>query len=139
MALTEEATKRILNKLQGYILVDDNEDTDLEDMNYDNAITNDEIELFYSQALSECLTYCYLVNFPTETIIDEETGEEVVQMDSLFKEALYMWSAGLIWRKYDIRANDQIDDSNTFGYGDSLIVNAKNALKPFMYSKFACW
>ena len=138
MSLSTETTNTILNRLQGYILTTDLNDPELTDMDYDNAITQNEIDLFYNQALNESLNYCYLQNFPTETITNEEEEEEVV-MDTTFKEAVTLWCSGLIWRKYDIRANDNIDESVSYGDGDSLINSAKEMLQPFMYTKFACW
>lgn len=138
MSLSDKAVDNILNRLQGYVLVEDSEDSSLEDLNYDNAVTRKEIDLFYGQALSESLNYCYLVNFPIEKVIDEH-GEESVDMNPIFQEAVFMWCSGLIWRKYDIRANDQIEESNALGYGDSLIINAKQLLKPFRHMEFAVW
>lgn len=138
MVLSDKAIENILNRLQGYVFVEDSDDSSLEDMDYDNAVTRDEIELFYGQALAESLNYCYLVNFPIETVLDENQNE-TVEMNAIFQEAVYMWCSGLIWRKYDIRANDQVDESNTVGYGDSLIINAKQLLKPFKHMEFAVW
>ena len=58
-----------------------------------------------------------------------------------FLEAVFLWAAGLIWRKYDVRANNtQIeDDGYVVSYGDQLIIDAKKQLQPHKYKDFGCW
>ncbi|AMK16319.1 hypothetical protein [Methanobrevibacter olleyae] len=137
MSLTEQEQKNIINRLQGYIIVTNHDDPLLEDMDYDNAITIEELELFYHQALLESLGYCYLIDYPTEEIY--ENGETITRMNQQFQEAVSLWCSGLIWRKYDIRINDNIDESVTIGYGDSLIISAKQLLNPFKNIQFSTW
>ena len=148
MSISENVQKSILNKLQGYIIINPNDnenneggndnDTVLTELEYDNSITLDELENFYMQSLSQCCNYCYLINFPTEVILVD--GVETVVMDRQFEVAVVLWCAGLIWRKYDIRANDQIEETgNVISYGDQLIIDAKVQLKPFIYQLVKFW
>lgn len=139
MSDMEESTlNSILNKLQGYITEEQREDDNITEMEYDNVISKEEVEKFYGQALFQSLSYCYLVNFPTEVIFIE--GEEVVVMNRQFKEGVILWCAGLIWRKYDIRANDQVEEEGySVSYGDQLIIDAKKQLQPFIYRTVAFW
>lgn len=141
MTISEEIKKSILNKLQGYITTDerDNPGNELTEIEYDNVLTDEELELFYMQSLSQCCNYCYLVNFPVETI--QENGEDVVVMNRQFETAVILWCAGLIWRKYDIRANDQIEETGSYvvSYGDQLIIDAKKQLQPFIYQLVSFW
>lgn len=123
--------------LQGYITTTQRDDSENEitEMEYDNVITEEELELFYNQSLSQCCNYCYLVNFPTEVVDDE------VVMNRQFETAVILWCAGLIWRKYDIRANDQIEETGSYvvSYGDQLIIDAKKQLQPFIYRLVKFW
>ena len=136
MAISEKIQKAILNMLQGYITTNqrDNEEN-ITEMEYDNVITEDEIEAFYSQSLSQCCSYCHLINFPIETVDNE------VVMNRQFEQAVILWTAGLIWRKYDIRATDNIEETGSYviSYGDQLIIDAKKQLQPFMYKAVAFW
>ena len=140
MTVSEEIKKNILNLLQGYITSTDKDNDDsLTEMDYNNIITDEELELFYSQAVSQSLSHCYLVNFPTEVILVD--GVETVVMNRQYQYGVLLWCAGLIWRKYDIRANDQIEETGSFviSYGDQLIIDAKKQLEPFVYKSVGFW
>lgn len=136
LAIEERVQKSILNKLQGYITTDmrDSEEN-ITEMEYDNVITPEEIEMFYAQSRSQCCSYCYLVNFPVETI------DGNVVMNRQFEEAVILWAAGLIWRKYDIRANDNVEEVGSYviSYGDQLIIDAKKQLEPFQFKSVSFW
>ena len=62
-------------------------------------------------------------------------------MDNQFQEAVINWCAGLVWRKYDIRANDQVEETGSYvvSYGDQLIIDAKNILQPFVHKSVGFW
>lgn len=140
MAISEDLKTSILNLLNGYITDTDKDDDDtLTEMDYNNIITDEELELFYAQALNQSLSYCYLVNFPTEAVIVD--GDKTVVMNRQFEQGVLLWCAGLIWRKYDIRANDQIEETGSFvvSYGDQLIIDAKKQLEPFVFKSVAFW
>ena len=137
LAIEERVQKSILNKLQGYITTSQRDSAEnITEMEYDNAISEEEIEDFYYQSLSQCLSYCYLVNFPTETI-----ENNVVIMNRQFENAVILFAAGLIWRKYDIRANDNVEEVGSYviSYGDQLIIDAKKQLEPFIFKSVAFW
>lgn len=136
MAVSERIQKAILNNLQGYITTAQRDAAEnITEMEYDNVITEEELELFYNQSLSQCCNYCYLVNFPVETINNE------VEMNRQFEQAVILWAAGLIWRKYDIRANDNVEEVGSYviSYGDQLIIDAKKQLEPFIYKAVSFW
>lgn len=132
--IDERIKKSILNKLQGYEMVEDIEEEEYVELKYDNVITDDELEDFYYQALNQCCNYCYFLTYPTEEI----DGQKV--MNKRFETGLILWTAGLIWRKYNIRMNDNIEDSGTVvAYGDQLIIDAKEILNPFIYTIVHIW
>ena len=139
MTVDVNVKKEVLNLLQGYITSSDKEnDNTITEMDYDNIITDEELELFYAQALNSALNYCYLIAYPTQSII--ENGETVVIMDTLFRHGVILYMAGMIWRKYDIRANDQIEEGGfSISYGDQLIIDAKKQLEPFIFNKATFW
>lgn len=134
--LSEQITKRILNKLQGWVTVSNRDENELNEMEYDNTVTEEELELFYAQALNSACSYCYLETFPVFT---NTNGD--VEMDNQFQEAVINWCAGLVWRKYDIRANDQVEETGSYvvSYGDQLIIDAKNILQPFVHKSVGFW
>lgn len=99
-----------------------NQDNEISDLDYNKKITKEEILSFYNDATNYALSYTQLKKFPENPIIDT---------------ALYFWAAGLIWRKYDVRVNNNIDESYPIGYGDSLIIQAKEMLKPFKNYKLS--
>ena len=136
LAISERLQKSILNLLQGYITTEQRDsEEEITEMEYDNVISVEELELFYNQSLSQCYNYCYLVNFPIETIDNE------VVMNRQFEQPVILWTAGIIWRKYDIRANDNIEETGNYviSYGDQLIIDAKKQLQPFIYQTVAFW
>lgn len=134
MTVNENIKKSILNKLQGYIMEDDLVDDEYAELEYNNVITESELEDFYNQGLNQCCNYCYFLTYPTETI----NGIEV--MNKRFETGLVLWIAGLIWRKYNIRINDNLEESgNSVSYGDQLIIDAKEQLKPFIYTIVHFW
>ena len=121
----EKIIKTILYKLDGWILESDAED--LTDMDFNKTITSEEVLHFYNTAYNYALSYTRLSQFPTVTYIIDD--EEVTDISDQVFTALCLWSAGLIYRKYNIRSNDNIDETMTIGYGDSLIIQAKEMLK----------
>ena len=117
----ETIIKEVLFKLDNWMVTDvDNDDnlidSEYNDMDFNKKVSSDEILHFYKVAQDYALSYTQLPNFTNIPISDT---------------ALILWTAGLLWRKYDIRPNDQIDESISIGYGDSLIIQAKEMLKPY--------
>ena len=100
----------ILNQLQGWVLTE--EASTLSDMDYDNKVSNSEVLSFYDVAKEYAHAY-------TLTSEDEELNHT----------ALVLWSAGLLWNKYNVRTNNQLDETNILGYGDKLIIQAKEMFK----------
>ena len=128
--------EQILYKLDRWILEDDIETDELTDMDFNKSITSEEVLHFYNVAYNYALSYTQLDAFPTVTKLVD--GVEVTEISSQIFTALTLWSAGLIYRKYNIRSNDNIDESVTIGYGDSLIIQAKEMLKTIKgYSFYA--
>ena len=120
----ETVIKEVLLKLDNWVVENIDSDGDLiesssleyDDMDFNKKVTDEEILHFYDVATNYALSYTQLTDFETVPISDT---------------ALILWTAGLLWRKYDVRPNDQIDETYSIGYGDSLIIQAKEMLKPF--------
>lgn len=125
----ETIIKEVLFKLDNWVLEDVDNNTqidesislDFDELEHNKKITSEEILHFYNVANDYALSYTQQKDLTLIPIIDT---------------AIILWTAGLIWRKYDIRPNDQIDESFTIGYGDSLIIQAKEMLKPYKNYNF---
>lgn len=101
------------------------EEETLTDADFNKKISKTEILDFYNTAESHAKAY--LGFSPSATI------------STLLSNFICMWSAGLIYKKYDIRPNDQIDESYPVGYGDQLIITAKTGLKPYKKYQISIW
>ena len=125
----ETIIKEVLFKLDNWIVDNIDKDGDLyetnslecDDMDFNKKVTDEEILHFYQVAINYAKSYTQLSDFSNVPISDT---------------ALILWTAGLLWRKYDVRPNDQIDESYSIGYGDSLIIQAKEMLKPYKKYNF---
>lgn len=136
----DKILKSILNKLQGYITLSEQESDELTDLDYDNVISIDEVKSFWYSALLQSLNYCYELDYPKEEIIDEDDDEIYYVMERSFEEGVILWTSGLIWRKYNIRQTDNIEESGySISYGDQLIIDAKKQLDPYRRTIFAIW
>ena len=125
----ETIIKEVLFKLDNWVVENVDEDDDLyennslecDDMDFNKKVTDEEILHFHQVAINYAKSYTQLSDFSNVPISDT---------------ALILWTAGLLWRKYDVRPNDQIDESYSIGYGDSLIIQAKEMLKPYKKYNF---
>ena len=125
----ETILKEVLFKLDNWVVKNMDEDDDLyetnslecDDMDFNKKVTDEEILHFHQVAINYAKSYTQLTDFSNVPISDT---------------ALILWTAGLLWRKYDVRPNDQIDESYSIGYGDSLIIQAKEMLKPYKKYNF---
>lgn len=125
----ETIIKEVLFKLDNWIVDNIDKDGDLyetnslecDDMDFNKKVTDEEILHFHQVAINYAKSYTQLSDFSNVPISDT---------------ALILWTAGLLWRKYDVRPNDQIDESYSIGYGDSLIIQAKEMLKPYKKYNF---
>ena len=125
----ETIIKEVLLKLDNWVVtnIDNDEDLneinslELDEMDYNKEVSSEEILHFYSVAENYALSYTQLTDFSDVPISDT---------------AIIFWTAGLLWKKYDIRPNDQIDETYPIGYGDSLIIQAKEMLKPYKKYNF---
>lgn len=113
--------KWIISDVDNNTTLDEIQSTEYNDLDYNKKVSSEEILDFYKVAQDYALSYTQLPDFNNVPIIDT---------------ALILWTAGLLWRKYDVRPNDQIDESYTIGYGDSLIIQAKEMLKPYKKYNF---
>ena len=120
----ETIIKEVLFKLDNWVVENIDKDGDLnqshsleyDEMDYNKKVSSEEILHFYDVATNYAQSYTQLTDFNNVPISDT---------------ALILWTAGLLWRKYDVRPNDQIDETYPIGYGDSLIIQAKEMLKPY--------
>ena len=125
----ETIIKEVLLKLDNWVVtnIDNDEDLnesnslELDEMDYNKEVSSEEILHFYDVAENYALSYTQLTDFSDVPISDT---------------AIIFWAAGLLWKKYDIRPNDQIDETYPIGYGDSLIIQAKEMLKPYKKYNF---
>ena len=125
----ETIIKEVLLKLDNWVVTNiDNDENlnesnslELDEMDYNKEVSSEEILHFYSVAENYALSYTQLTDFSDVPISDT---------------AIIFWTAGLLWKKYDIRPNDQIDETYPIGYGDSLIIQAKEMLKPYKKYNF---
>ena len=115
----EKIIQKVLQYLDDYIL-DDDQDT----LDYNKKVNRNEILRLYSTVTSEVISYL-------------DTDEH--QDTPLIFDFTCMWTAGELWRKYNVRVNDQLDESYPVGYGDQLIISAKAALKPFKKYRFTAF
>lgn len=136
----EDITKNILNYLEGWKLKTEDtqnktevtsflSESETDNLNVSKEITVEELETFWVKTLNYVESYLQveLDSFDSEII------KNVIQT------AMESWCAGLIYRKYNIRVIDQVDETQTTGYGDELIIQAKSILKPYQYKKLVIW
>lgn len=125
-----EIIDSVLLHLQGYVVESDEPISDLE---YDKKVSSDEVLSFYRITTSYVKSYINQSELPTVTEIVED--EEIEVTDPIVLDALSMWTAGRLWQKYNVRTNNQEDETNILGYGDKLVIQAKEILKPYKYYK----
>ena len=120
----------VLVHLQGYIV--ESEET-ISDLDYDKKVSSEEVLSFYRISTNYALSYMNRRTIPTITIVEEETEIEVP--DPVALDGIAMWTAGKLWQKYNVRVKNNEDETNVLGYGDKLVIQAKELLKPFKYYK----
>ena len=125
-----EIINLVLIHLQGYVVESDEPISDLE---YDKKVSSDEVLTFYRITTSYVKSYINQSELPTITKIVED--EEIEVTDPIVLDALSMWTAGRLWQKYNVRTNNQEDETNILGFGDKLVIQAKEILKPYKYYK----
>ena len=125
-----EIIDSVLVHLQGYVVESDEPISDLE---YDKKVSSDEVLTFYRITTSYVKSYINQSELPTITKIVED--EEIEVTDPIVLDALSMWTAGRLWQKYNVRTNNQEDETNILGFGDKLVIQAKEILKPYKYYK----
>jgi hypothetical protein len=124
---SEEMCLNILDYLQGWSTsknsVDINGDT--LQLNDNNVVGYDEVKRYWTRVL--VLVQNYLCRDSVPDI------PEIVY-------AVCKWTAGLLYKKYNVRANDNMEDDQVqVGYGDFLIHSAKDELSPYRFSKLSMW
>lgn len=125
-----EIIDSVLVHLQGYVVESDEPISDLE---YDKKVSSDEVLTFYRITTSYVKSYINQSELPTVTEIVED--EEIEVTDPIVLDALSMWTAGRLWQKYNVRVNNNEDETNLLGFGDKLVIQAKEILKPYKYYK----
>ncbi len=129
--LNDDYINRILAYLQGwYILYDPEEKIQKEYatsfLEYEelhssleevNQITLEELQLFFDKGKEHVKAWLWFDYIPSVPVVHE---------------ALLKWTAGLIWKKYNVKEVELTDRTNNYGYGDQLISSAKTMLKPYI-------
>lgn len=123
---SEIEPEKILIYLDGFIICDDSSSDDYPaDPAYNKIITSKELEMFYDIAEINTVSFLGL--------------DDKQELKSIFSPFIYMWAAGLIYKKYDTRPNDLVDETYPVGYGDQLIISAKAGLKPYKTYSMMAW
>ena len=131
--LTDDYINRILAYLQGWVICDeaplfDSEyaqsylhHNDIDDsLNEVNHITKAELEIFYQKGKEATKSWIWFDYIPLIPPVHE---------------GMLMWTAGLIWKKYNVKENELMDQTNAYGYGDQLIAQAKKLLQPYIRTR----
>jgi len=127
VVFNETICLNILDYLQGWstesdVIVVDGESLQV---NHNNVISVDEVERYFNR------TVVYAENFMCRSSVPNVP--EIVY-------GVVKWCAGLLYKKYNVRANDNMEDDNMqVGYGDFLIHDAKEDLTPYMVNKLTLW
>lgn len=135
--LTDDYVNRILTYLQGWVVLSDEkiekefipheyatsflEVDDVEDdVRQTNTIRREELELYFEKAQTQVTSYIWWDYVPPIIPVHE---------------ALLQWTAGLIWKKYNVKSTELSDGSSSYGYGDQLIQMAKRTLKNYIRTR----
>lgn len=132
--LNENYIHRILAYLQGWELKKPHQDEIPEEyatsfLEHDEikdaletiqTITKHEIALFFDMAKNDVKSYIWYDYIPNKPQVHE---------------ALCKWTAGLIWKKYNVKEVEFMDSTNQLGYGDQLIQQAKYTLNPHIRTR----
>lgn len=131
--LTYDYKRRLLEYLQGWIVVPDTpcerieyaksfiDHEEIEDsLNVVNKITESELEIYFQKGQMEVQSYLWRNDIPPVPPVHE---------------ALLQWTAGLIWKKYNIKPVELRDGTTSLGYGDRLIAIAKRTLKNYIRTR----
>lgn len=115
-----------LSKLDNWVLDTQIEEDELTDMDYNKSVTSDEIIDTYNDVTNYAISYLQREDFENIPVIDT---------------ALIFWTAGTLWQKYNQNINNQLDETNPnpFGYGDKLVIQAKEILKPYKSYSFQAY
>lgn len=133
--LTDDYIERILTYLQGWFILEHPEDEIQEEyttsflekqelpnsLDEVNHITRDELELYFQKGKEHVKAWLWFDYIPSVPMVHE---------------ALLKWTAGLIWKKYNVKEVELTDRTNNYGYGDQLISSAKNILKPYIRIRY---
>ena len=94
-------TDKILIHLDGFVIVEDGDESP-EDISYNKIVTSDELEEFYEIAEVNARSYLGV--------------DDSIELNDAIITFVYMWAAGLIYKKYVIRENDLIDEDQTINH-----------------------
>lgn len=127
----DEIVDAVLSHLQGYVLDTTITESEYTDLDYDKKVSSEEVLTFYHICVHYAKSYMNRMELPTIPMPVENDILEIV--DPIVEDAIIMWTAGKLWQKYNVRVNNNEDDTNTLGYGDKLVIQAKEMLKQFKY------
>lgn len=122
----EDIITQTLSKLDNWVLDTKIEEDELTDMDYNKSVTSEEIINTYNDVVNYAISYLQRQDFENIPVSDT---------------ALIFWTAGLLWQKYNQNINNQLDETNPnpFGYGDKLVIQAKEMLKPYKSYSFVAY
>lgn len=108
---------------------------EISELNISKALSSEEVELFYTKAFYNVQAY---LGTSFENVIppnsdndsDDPTGTEEIILENICQ-----WAAGLLWKKYNVKPVESVDETPFTGYGDDLIYKSKKSLQSFRYRK----
>ena len=132
--LTDDYIDKLLMYLQGWVILDcpcdevqdeyatsflEREHID-DSLTHINKISRHELEVFFQKGIQHVKAWIWFDYIPDNPVVHE---------------ALLKWTAGLVWKKYNVKEVELMDNTNNYGYGDQLISSAKNILKPYIRTR----
>lgn len=122
---TDIITQTLL-KLDKWVLDTQIEEEDLTDMDYNKSVTADEVLDTYNDITQYAKSYLQTDDLTNIPVADT---------------ALIYWTAGALWQKYNQNINNNMDETNVnpLGYGDRLVIQAKEMLKPYKSYSFRAY
>lgn len=97
---------------------------EIEDLNVVKIVSPFEVEVHFLKALNQCQSYLG-ISFENITLQEKQ----------IILDNICMYAAGLLWKKYNVKPVESVDETPFTGYGDDLIYKAKKSLQPYRYRK----
>lgn len=116
--IEDDIIRQTLLYLDNWVLEEDVVNDNLTSMDYNKKVSRQEVLDYYTTSVNYAISYTQ--------------NNEIVDID-ICNTAFCLWTAGLLWSKYNQNISNNLDETNAnpFGYGDKLVIQAKQILKPY--------